>query len=66
MNFIRTKNVVLNSNWCTLWASYLLYQKGTYVSFYQEGMYYCTAHKYSTESVINACRLINVFDHCYI
>jgi len=33
--------------------------KSTYVPFYHEGIRYCTAHKYSTESVINASSLIN-------
>jgi len=37
-----------------------------YISFYQEGIHYCEAHTYSTETVINASRLINKFDHCYI
>jgi len=55
-----------NSNWWTLWATYLFYQKRAYVSYGQEGIYYCAAHKYSTETVINASRLINKFDHCYI
>jgi len=27
---------------------------------------YCTAHKYSTETVINASRIIKKFDHCCI
>jgi len=31
--------------------------------FYQERIHCCTAHKYSTETVINASRLINKFDH---
>jgi len=26
VNFVRTKNLVLNSHWCTLWATYLFYQ----------------------------------------
>jgi len=33
--------------------------ESTYVYFYQEGIHYCTAHKYSTEAVINDSRLIN-------
>jgi len=31
----------------------------------KEEIHYCTARKYSTETVINASRLINKFDHCY-
>jgi len=30
-----------------------------YVSFLPESTYYCTAHKYSTDTVINSSRLIN-------
>jgi len=55
-----------NSNWWTLWATYLFHQKLICVSYRQEGFHYCTAHKYSTETAINASRLINKFDHCYI
>ena len=33
--------------------------ESTYVYFYQEGIHYRTAHKYSTEAVSNASRLIN-------
>jgi len=40
--------------------------KRTYVSFPQEGIHYCTAHKYSTETVINASRFINKHDYFYI
>jgi len=36
------------------------------VYFYQEGIHYCTAHKYSTETVIDASRFINRFDQCYV
>jgi len=36
------------------------------ISYSQEGIHYCTAHKYSTETVINASRLINKFDHSYV
>jgi len=38
----------------------------TALSFYQEGIHYCTAHKYNTETAINASTLINKFYHCYI
>jgi len=58
-----------NSNWWTLWATHLFYQKCTYsyVSYHQEGIhYYCTAHKYSTETLINVSGLIIKFDHFYI
>jgi len=41
---------------------YILLQKRIYVSFCQEGTHHCRAHKYSTETVINASRLINKFD----
>ena len=58
-NFVSTKNLVLNSNWWTLWATYLFYQKRIYVSFYQDGIHYCTAHKYSAEAENSAYRLIN-------
>ena len=33
--------------------------ESTYIFFYQEGIHYCTAHKYSTEALINDSRLIN-------
>ena len=46
------KYLVSNSNWWTLWVTYLLCQKRIYVSFYQEGIHYCTAHKHSAETVI--------------
>jgi len=35
----------------------LFYQRRIYVSFYHEGIHYCTTHKYSTETLINASRL---------
>ena len=35
------------------------------IYFYQEGIHYCTAHKYSTDTVIDASRFMNRFDHCY-
>ena len=47
-------------------AAYLCYQNCMFVSFYQVRIHYCTAHKYSAETVINASRLINKFDYCYI
>jgi len=65
LNFVSAKNLVLISNWWTLWA----------ISFFTENVYtyhftkkeYCTAHKYSTETVNNAsCRRINIFNHCYV
>jgi len=40
--------------------------KSTYVYFSQEEIHYCTAHKYSTGTVIYASRFIYKFDHCYI
>jgi len=33
--------------------------ESTYVSFDQERTHYCSAHKCSTETVINSSRLIN-------
>jgi len=47
-------------------AAYLLYRKRLFASFYQEGKHYCTAHKYSTETAIDASRIINKFDHYYM
>jgi len=47
-------------------ATYLfIYLKRICVSFYHEGIHYCTAHKYCTEIVITVSRVINKFDHCY-
>jgi len=56
---------------CTKWQlvemSYTSFlPKSTNVSFHQEGIYYRTAHKYSTEIVINTSRLTSNFDPCYI
>jgi len=46
------ENLVLNSNWWTLWATYhfFLIQKHLYVSCHQEGIHYCTTHKYRDSS----------------
>jgi len=33
---------------------HIFYRKCICVYFYQEGIHYCTAHKYSTEKIINA------------
>jgi len=46
--------------------TYLFNQNCIYVSFHQEEIHHCTAHKWSTETVIHASRLIKNFDHCYI
>jgi len=63
------KYLVSNSNWWTLWVTYLFCQKRIYVSFYQEGIHYCTAHKHSTETVIkmfpdSSTDLNNATRHC--
>ena len=43
LNFFGTKNLVLSSNWWTLWAAYIFSQNRIlYISFYQE-IHYCTA-----------------------
>jgi len=41
------------------------YQTRIYVSFYLEEIHYFTTHKHSTETEINASRLINKFYRCY-
>ena len=58
IEFRKCEKPLLNGNWRTLWAAYRFYQKPMYVSFHQEGIDYCTAQKYSTETVINASSLI--------
>jgi len=36
LNFVSTKNMILNSSWWILWVTYLFYQKrvGLYICFY--------------------------------
>ena len=49
-----------------IWQHIFFYEKRIYVAFKQEGINYCTAHKYTTETINNASGLINKSDHCYI
>jgi len=65
VNFVSTKNPVLIATGLYYELHTFFYQKCIMrIFFCQEGIHYCTAHKYSTESVIDASRLINTFDHC--
>jgi len=61
LNFVSTKNLVLNSNCWALWAT--SFYKNVYTYFCQEGIHQCTANKYRAETLINASRFINKFDH---
>jgi len=56
LNFVNTKNLVPTGGH---YALHSFYQNldNVYVSYYQEGTHYCTAHKYSTETVINVSRI---------
>jgi len=65
VDFVSTKNRELKSKWSTLCLRIFFTKKVCTRIFYQEEIHYCTALKYSTETVINAFRLINKFDHCY-
>jgi len=49
LHFVSMKNLLRNNNLRTLWATFDIYQKFIYASFYQEGIYYCAVHKYSTQ-----------------
>jgi len=63
-----TKNLVLISNRSTFvgYSSFLTKTYCIYGAFHQGGLHYCTAHKFSTETVVNVSRLINTFAHWYI
>jgi len=49
LHFVSMKNLLRNNNLRTLWATFDIYQKFIYACFYQEGVYYCAFHKYSTQ-----------------
>jgi len=60
------KNLVLNSNWWTLWPTYHFYQRRINVFSYQEGIHCCTANKYSTETVITASLEKGTQGDCFV
>jgi len=47
-------------------ALHIFFTKMENVSFYQEGIHYCAAHKCSIETIFNAPRPIKKFDQCCI
>jgi len=65
--FVSTKKLILNSNWWTVWATYLFHQKRIYLTLYQEEIHYCEVHKYSIETVLpdsSTKLIIAIFRQC--
>jgi len=66
LNFVGTKNLVLNATGGH-YGQYIFFTKTVCTCLFNKKEYVTvTAHMYSTETVINASRLINKFHYCYI